>query len=108
LQPLRLQQSRQKRIVMAKALTVPNERSEPKGPQQPSQLVGTWDRWMGFLKDVRNEMRKVWTPSLKEVQSTTVVVIITVFAFAAYFYVVDQVLGRVVQSLLHMLGSSGT
>jgi preprotein translocase subunit SecE len=93
---------------MAKALTVPNERSEPKGPQQPSQLVGTWDRWMGFLKDVRNEMRKVWTPSLKEVQSTTVVVIITVFAFAAYFYVVDQVLGRVVQSLLHMLGSSGT
>jgi preprotein translocase subunit SecE len=108
LQPLRLQQSRQRRIVMAKALTVPNERSEPKGPQQPSQLVGTWDRWMGFLKDVRNEMRKVWTPSLKEVQSTTVVVIITVFAFAAYFYLVDQVLGRVVQSLLHMLGSSGT
>jgi|HubBroStandDraft_5_1064220.scaffolds.fasta_scaffold389442_2 preprotein translocase subunit SecE len=93
---------------MAKALTVSNERSEPKGPQQPSQLVGTWDRWMGFLKDVRNEMRKVWTPSWKEVQSTTVVVIITVFAFAAYFYVVDQVLGRVVQSLLHMLGSSGT
>ena len=54
---------------MAKALTVPNERSEPKRPQQPSQLVGTWDRWMGFLKDVRNEMRKVWTPSCKEVQS---------------------------------------
>jgi preprotein translocase subunit SecE len=93
---------------MAKALTVPNERLEPKGPQQPSQLAGTWDRWMGFLKDVRNEMRKVWTPTLKEVQNTTVVVIVTVFAFAAYFYVVDQVLGRVVQSLLHLLGSSGT
>jgi preprotein translocase subunit SecE len=92
---------------MAKALTVPSERSEPKGPQQPSQLVGTWDRWMGFLKDVRNEMRKVWTPSLKQVQSTTSVVIVTVFAFAAYFYVVDQVLGRVVQWLLHLLGSGG-
>jgi preprotein translocase subunit SecE len=62
---------------------------------------------MGFLKDVRNEMRKVWTPSFKEVQNTTVVVIITVFAFALYFYVVDQVLGRVVQWLLHLLGSSG-
>ena len=91
---------------MAKAATT--ALSEAKQPQQPSQLVGTWDRWMGFLKDVRNEMRKVWTPSFKEVQNTSVVVIITVFAFAAYFYVVDQVLGKVVQSLLHLLGSSGT
>jgi preprotein translocase subunit SecE len=41
------------------------------------------------------------------VQNTTVVVIVTVFAFAAYFYVVDQVLGRVVQWLLHLLGSGG-
>ena len=44
---------------------------------------------------------------LKEVQNTTVVVIVTVFAFAAYFYVVDQVLGRIVQWLLHLLGSGG-
>jgi preprotein translocase subunit SecE len=92
---------------MAKAIAVPSERSEPKGPQQSSQLVGTWDRWMGFLKDVRNEMRKVWTPTLKEVQNTTVVVIVTVFAFAAYFYVVDQVLDRVMRWFLHLLGSSG-
>ena len=90
---------------MAKAMTT--ALSEPKQPQQPSQLAGTWERWMGFLKDVRNEMRKVWTPSWKEVQSTTVVVIVTVFAFAAYFYVVDNVFGRIVQWLLHLLGSSG-
>ena len=95
---------------MAKAIAVPSERREPKQPQQPqqpNQLVGTWDRSVGFLKDVRNEMRKVWTPSWKEVQSTTIVVIVTVFAFAAYFYVVDNVLGRIVQWLLHALGSSG-
>lgn len=95
---------------MAKAIAVSTERREskqPQQPQQPNQLVGTWDRSVGFLKDVRNEMRKVWTPSWKEVQSTTVVVIVTVFAFAAYFYVVDNVLGRIVQSLLHALGSSG-
>ncbi len=95
---------------MAKAIAVPSERSErpePRQPQQPNQLVGKWDRSVGFLKDVRNEMRKVWTPSWKEVQSTTVVVIVTVFAFAAYFYVVDNVLGRIVQWLLHALGSSG-
>jgi preprotein translocase subunit SecE len=53
-------------------------------------------------------MRKVWTPTLKEVQNTTAVVIVTVFAFAAYFYVVDQVLGRAMTWFLHLLGSSGT
>ena len=90
---------------MAKAIAVHNEKPESKQPQGPSQLAGTWERSTGFLRDVRNEMRKVTTPSRSEVQSTTVVVIITVFAFAAYFYVVDQVLGRGIQWLLHLLGS---
>jgi preprotein translocase subunit SecE len=53
---------------------------------------------------VRSEMRKVTTPSREEVRTTTTVVIVTVFAFAAYFYVVDAVLSRAVQSLLHWLG----
>ena len=43
-------------------------------------------------------------PSREEVRTTTTVVIMTVFAFAAYFYVVDAVLSRVIQSLLHWLG----
>ena len=47
-----------------------------------------------FLGDVRNEMRKVTTPSRKEVQATTTVVIITVFIFAAYFWGVDFIIGR--------------
>ncbi len=51
-------------------------------------------RTKSFLGDVRNEMRKVTTPSRKEVQATTTVVIITVFIFAAYFWVVDGVIGR--------------
>jgi preprotein translocase subunit SecE len=88
---------------MAKAIAVPNEQT--KQPRQPNQLTGAWDRSSSFLKDVRNEMRKVVTPSRKEVQSTTGVVIFTVFAFAAYFYVVDQVLGRSISGLLHLLGT---
>jgi preprotein translocase subunit SecE len=58
------------------------------------------------LKDVRSEMRKVVTPSKEEVRTTTTVVILTVFAFAAFFYVVDGVLGRTVQALLHWLGGT--
>jgi preprotein translocase subunit SecE len=37
-------------------------------------------------------MKRVTWPSSKQVQSTTIVVILTVFAFAAFFQVVDQVI----------------
>ena len=94
---------------MAKAIAVPSERPESKQPskqnQQPGQLVGTWERSTGFLKDVRNEMRKVSTPSRKEVQATTGVVIVTVFVFATYFYVVDGVLSKSMSWLLNALGA---
>jgi preprotein translocase subunit SecE len=51
-------------------------------------------RVMSFLSDVRNEMRKVTFPSRKEVQATTMVVIITVIIFGVFFYVVDQAIGN--------------
>jgi preprotein translocase subunit SecE len=88
---------------MAKAIAVTGER--PQQQKEPNQLTGFVDRSTSFLKDVRNEMRKVVTPSRQEVQTTTVVVIVTVFAFAFYFYAVDQVLGRTIQALLHWLGT---
>jgi preprotein translocase subunit SecE len=47
-----------------------------------------------FLKDVRAEMKKVVTPSRAEVQATTIVVIVTVFIFAAYFGLVDFILNH--------------
>jgi preprotein translocase subunit SecE len=58
-------------------------------------------RTKGFLADVRNEMRKVTFPSRKEVQATTVVVIITVILFGVYFFAIDQVMARGVDWLLH-------
>ncbi len=51
-------------------------------------------RTKSFYNDVRTEMKKVTAPSRKEVQTTTVVVIITVFLFGAYFWVIDFVIGR--------------
>ncbi len=59
-------------------------------------------RAKSFYNDVRTEMRKVTTPSRKEVQGTTTVVIITVFLFGLYFWAVDTVIGK---SLDHMLKS---
>jgi preprotein translocase subunit SecE len=51
-------------------------------------------------------MRKVVTPSRKEVQATTIVVLVTVFAFAGYFYLVDSILGRGIQAVLHWMGAA--
>jgi preprotein translocase subunit SecE len=56
-----------------------------------------------FLKDVRSEMRKVITPSRDEVQATTITVLITVFVFAAYFWLVDNIIGRAIEAMLHRL-----
>jgi preprotein translocase subunit SecE len=70
------------------------------------QLTGGFTRAIDFLKDVRGEMRKVTTPSQEEVRNTTTIVIVTVFAFAAYFYVVDGILGRTMQTILHWLGGT--
>jgi preprotein translocase subunit SecE len=57
--------------------------------------VKSWPQQIkSFYNDVRTEMKKVTTPSLKEVQATTAVVIVTVFIFGVYFFVVDGVIGR--------------
>ena len=59
-----------------------------------------------FYNDVRTETKKVTTPSLKEVQATTVVVIITVFIFGVYFWLVDFLIGRGIDYLFRALGHS--
>jgi preprotein translocase subunit SecE len=69
---------------------------------QPSfiaQVKSLPERIKSFYGDVRNEMRKVTTPTRKEVQATTIVVIICVFIFGLYFWVIDGVIGRTLDSI---------
>jgi preprotein translocase subunit SecE len=66
--------------------------------------IKSWpQRIKTFYNDVRTEMKKVTTPSLKEVQATTVVVIITVFVFGAYFAVIDYILKNSLDWVLRTL-----
>ena len=66
--------------------------------------VKAWpQRAKSFYNDVRTEMKKVTTPSRKEVQGTTTVVIITVFLFAAYFWVIDTVIQKTLDQALRSL-----
>ncbi len=81
--------------------------------QEPSTManfsgivVGFWERLTGFLTDVRAETRKVVTPSRKEVQATTSVVLVTVFVFGVFFMVTDFVFNRVISQILHKLGGA--
>jgi preprotein translocase subunit SecE len=67
-------------------------------------VVGQWGEFTRFLSDVRAEMRKVVTPSRKEVQSTTTVVIIAVFIFGLFFLVVDSIFSSAMTWLLHKTG----
>jgi preprotein translocase subunit SecE len=76
-------------------------------PEPPStglqNLKSQPARLAEFLKDVRAEMRKVISPSRAEVQATTTVVLVTVFIFAAYFWLVDSIIGKAIEALLHRL-----
>jgi preprotein translocase subunit SecE len=80
--------------------------------QQPNALsnfsggaMSTWSNFTNFLSDVRAEMKKVVTPTRKEVQATTSVVIITVFIFGFFFWVTDSIFSRALQAVLHKLGA---
>jgi preprotein translocase subunit SecE len=56
-----------------------------------------------YFGELQNEMKRVTWPSAKQVQATTAVVILTVFAFAAFFEVVDTILTRSVGRLFEVL-----
>jgi preprotein translocase subunit SecE len=75
-------------MAMAKAAVVTAQ------PSFIEQVKGLPERIKSFYGDIRNEMRKVSTPARKEVEATTMVVIVTVFIFGVYFWVVDGVIGR--------------
>jgi preprotein translocase subunit SecE len=59
--------------------------------------------WPAQVKDyfgeLHLEMKRVTWPPWKQVRATTLVVIVAVFAFAAYFMVVDAIVGTAVQKL---------
>jgi preprotein translocase subunit SecE len=60
-------------------------------------------QWPGkvksYVQELQMEMRRVTWPSRKQVQATTAIVVVTVFAFAAYFAVIDSVFTRAIGKL---------
>ena len=54
-----------------------------------------------YFEDLQLEMRRVTWPPWKQVRATTLVVIIAVFAFAAYFAVIDQIFLSLINKLFN-------
>jgi len=54
-----------------------------------------------YFEELQAEMRRVTWPSWKQVRATTIVVIIAVFAFAAYFAVIDQIFASLINKLIN-------
>jgi len=70
-----------------------------------AQVTSGPQRLVEFLKETRAEMHKVVTPTRNEVRNTTIIVLSTVFFFAAFFEVVDVVLGKGIDVVfLHLTG----
>jgi preprotein translocase SecE subunit len=67
--------------------------------------IKSWpERVKGFGTDVRAEMKKVTSPSFKEVRATTAVVLVTVLLFGIFFFVVDGVVGNAMDRFLRYFG----
>lgn len=68
------------------------------------QRVGSWPtRTKEYVSELQMEMRRVTWPNWKQVRATTSVVLVAVFAFAAYFMVVDWVVNGIVTKLFNAL-----
>jgi preprotein translocase subunit SecE len=91
-------------LVNGEERPAPIKRQPNAGPNPMDRAVGAWKEFTHFLGDVRGEMRKVVTPSRKEVEATTTVVIIAVFLFGLFFFVVDSIFQFGLDRLLKQLG----
>jgi preprotein translocase subunit SecE len=69
--------------------------------QSLSQRAAGWPAQVkDYFQELQLEMKRVTWPSWKQVRATTGVVIIAVFAFAAYFAVVDTLVNAGLQRLI--------
>ncbi|MCA1815423.1 MAG: preprotein translocase subunit SecE [Acidobacteria bacterium] len=65
---------------------------------------GFFGRVGTFWRDVRQELRRVTWPSLREVQNTTIITIVAVAFFAAYLWSIDQIFAKLLGGFHKLFG----
>jgi len=65
-----------------------------------SKAVSWPQQTRSYIDEVKAEMRRVSWPNWKQVRATTGVVIAATFLFAAYFFVVDNIVNSIVTRII--------
>jgi preprotein translocase subunit SecE len=69
-----------------------------------AQRAAAWPAAVkSYYEELQLEMKRVTWPPWKQVRATTGVVIVAVFAFAAYFAIVDSLVSKGIQRLMTAL-----
>jgi preprotein translocase subunit SecE len=84
---------------MSKAMAIAQVQSDDDSRSLTQKAMGWPVRLKDYVQELQLEMHRVTWPNWKQVRATTLVVIAAVFGFAAYFFVVDQVIGRSITKL---------
>jgi preprotein translocase subunit SecE len=66
-----------------------------------ANAVGWPQRTRSYINEVKAEMRRVSWPNWQQVRATTGVVIAAVFLFAAYFFVVDNIVNSIITKIIN-------
>jgi preprotein translocase subunit SecE len=77
--------------------------AEPQENSITSKALSWPQKVSDYFDDLKSETKKVTWPSRPQVLATTSVVIASVFAFAAYFWLVDLLIGRGITKLFDAL-----
>ena len=79
--------------------------SENVGVRRDSSVAsaGIVERSQNFIRETRDEMRRVSWPSATEVKNTTIITIVAVIFFAAYLFIVDRSFTFLIEGLTSLL-----
>ena len=81
------------------------ETIEQNGERAARGPLGWWQRSGEFLREVRNEMKRVTWPSQREVYATTVVVILTSAFFGLYLWGLDLAIDKAIRGIFSFFGA---
>lgn len=77
---------------------------EAKSESIVERTRGSFSRLRGFVVETWAELQKTTWPAKKEVQGTTVVVLVAVFITALYLYVVDLAIDAGLRQVMGVFG----
>jgi preprotein translocase subunit SecE len=83
---------------------IPNPRVGGSNPSWPvlTYLRVMFSKAIGFLTEVRAEVKKVTWPTRREAMGGTAVVVFVVLVMALFLGIVDAILSKVVQGLINI------